>query len=301
MHKVIVSTSTFGEFDPSPLELLKRHNLDFVLNPYRRKLTSAETVRLAQEAHGIIAGTESLDRNTLEQLKYLKVISRCGSGIDNVDLKTAEELGIKVYSTPYGPTRAVAELTVGLMLDCLRGISQSDRSIRRGEWQKPIGWLLEGKTVGIVGFGRIGKTVCRLLQPWGVKIIAHDIVTPPDNLGAAIVSFEHLIANSDIVTLHIHADAGCVINAESIPKMKNGAIVINTSRGNLIDEQALYDTLISGKLAAAGIDTPPEEPYTGKLKGLENVIITSHIGSYAKEARVLMEKQAVQNLLDGLK
>lgn len=301
MHKIAISTSTFGEFDPSPLELLRKHNLDFSLNPYRRKLTSAETVELAQYARGIIAGTESLDQNTLEQLKNLKVISRCGAGIDNIDLTAARELGIAVHSTPYGPTRAVAELTVGLMLDCLRGISQSDRSIRAGQWQKPMGWLLEGKTVGIVGFGRIGKTVCRLLQPWGVKVIAHDIVPPVDNLGASILGLDDLIANSDIITLHTHADAGCIINAESIAKIKNGAIIINTSRGNLIDENALFDAIVSGKLAGAGIDTPPEEPYTGKLKELENVVVTSHIGSYAKEARVLMEKQAAENLLQGLK
>src|SRR3989344_2516182 len=127
MPKVVISTSTFGEFDPSPLKLLRKHRLDFVLNPHRRKLTSAETIELAKNAHGIIAGTESLDGETLRQLKNLRVISRCGAGIDNVDLATAKELGIAVHSTPYGPTRAVAELTVGLMLDCLRGISRSDR------------------------------------------------------------------------------------------------------------------------------------------------------------------------------
>lgn len=301
MHKVIISTTTFGEFDPSPLHLLEKAGLWFALNPYKRKLTSAEVITLAQDAAGIVAGTESLTADVLKQLKNLKVISRCGAGIDNVDLETAKKLGIAVFSTPYGPTRAVAELTVGLMLDCLRGISQSDRGIRRGEWQKPMGWLLEGKTVGIVGFGRIGKTVCRLLQPWGVKVIAHDIITPPDNLGAAIVSFEHLIANSDIITLHTHADAGCIINKESIAQMKDGAIVINTSRGNLVNEDALSEAIASRKLAGAGIDTPPEEPYKGKLKDLENIVITSHIGSYAKEARVLMEKQAVENLLAGLK
>jgi len=301
MPKILISTTTFGEFDPVPLDLLKKAGINFDLNPHRRKLTGEEVAVLAQGTAGIIAGTESLSGDVLRQIKNIKVISRCGAGIDNVDLETARELGIAVHSTPYGPTRAVAELTVGLMLDCLRGISQSDRSIRRGEWQKPMGWLLEGKTVGIIGFGRIGKTVCRLLQPWGVKVIAYDIVPPPDNLGAAIVTFEHLVANSDILTLHTHASAGCIINPNSIAKMKTGAIVINTSRGNLVDENALYSAVQSGKLAGAGIDTPPEEPYTGKLRELENVIITSHIGSYAKEARVLMEKQAVENLLSELK
>lgn len=300
MKKIVISTTTFGEFDQSPIKMLEDARMDFALNPYRRKLTSEEVVDFAREAVGIIAGTESLNGDVLKQLTGLKVISRCGAGIDNIDMKTAEELGMKVYSTPYGPTRAVAELTVGLILDCLRGISQSDRSIRRGEWQKPMGWLLEGKTVGIVGFGRIGKTVCRLLQPWGVKIIAYDIVPPQDNLGATIVTLENLITNADIISLHTPSDAGCIINASSIAKMKDGAIVINASRGNLIDENALYDALSSKKLAGAGIDTPAEEPYLGKLRELENVILTSHIGSYAKEARVLMEKQAVENLLNGL-
>lgn len=299
--KIVISTTTFGEFDQSPIKMLENASVDFALNPYRRKLTSEEVVDFAKDATGIIAGTESLNGDVLRQLKGLKVISRCGAGVDNVDFTTAAELGINVYSTPYGPTRAVAELTIGLMLDCLRGISQSDRSIRRGEWQKPMGWLLEGKTVGIVGFGRIGKTVCRLLQPWGVKIIAYDIVPPLDNLGATIVTLENLITNADIITLHTPSDAGCIINASSIARMKDGAIVINASRGDLVDENALYEAITSKKLAGAGIDTPSQEPYLGKLRELENVILTSHIGSYAKEARVLMEKQAVENLLNGLK
>jgi len=297
---IFISTTSFGEFDSSPLDALRRANLAPRLNPLRRKLASNELVEHAADAIGIIAGTENLNRETLEQLRKLRVISRCGAGLDNVDTQATEQLGIKVYNTPWGPTRAVAELTVGLILDCLRGISQSDRSIRAGQWQKPMGWLLEGKTVGIIGFGRIGKEVTRLVKSLGAVVIACDITPPQDSLGVKITSLENVIANSDIITLHVPGDAGCIINRSSIALMKQSAILINASRGELVDEDALYEALNAKRLAAAAIDTPSQEPYTGKLTQLENIILTPHIGSYAKEARVLMEKQAVENLLLGL-
>ncbi len=298
---IFISTTSFGEFDTSPLDALKRANLTPRLNPLHRKLASSELIEYASDAIGIIAGTEILNRETLEQLKRLRVISRCGAGVDNVDMQAAEQLGIKVYNTPWGPTRAVAELTIGLILDCLRGVSQSDRSIRAGKWEKSMGWLLEGKTVGIIGFGRIGKEVYRILKAFGAIVIAYDIAPPQDSLGVRITSLENVIASSDIITLHVPGDAGCIMNRSSIALMKQGAILINASRAGLVDEDALYDALSTKRLANAAIDTPSEEPYTGKLTQLENIILTPHIGSYAKEARILMEKQAAENLLLNLK
>ncbi|MBI2625275.1 MAG: phosphoglycerate dehydrogenase [Candidatus Nealsonbacteria bacterium] len=298
--KVLISTSTFGEFDSEPLEILKRAGLEFKLNPYGRKLEKKEIVELAIDTVGIIAGTEPLSRDVLEKLKNLKAISRCGVGMDSVDLKAAKELGIKVYNTPEAPTQAVAELTLGLIISCLRKIPQNDREIKQGQWPKLTGELLAGKTVGIIGLGRIGKSVCRLLKPFGVNILAYDIAPQPENLGQKMVSLEKLLTSSDIITLHLPGEAGCPIDEKAIAKMKNGAFLINAARGNLIDENALYEALKSGKLSLAAIDTPSEEPYKGKLRELDNVVLTAHIGSYAKEARIEMEKQAVINLLDGL-
>ena len=301
-NNIFISTTTFAEYDSTPLEMLKRAGVEVHLNPHRRILIAEELVKLAAEVEGLIAGTESLDKDTLKKLKHLRVISRCGAGLDNVDLQAAEELGIKIYSTPDAPTKAVAELTLGLMLNCLRRISRADRSIRKGKWDKPMGELLNGRTVGIIGYGRIGKVVSKLVQALGAKVLAYDIAPISETAGAQLVSFNELFANSDIITLHISADKakGYLINSDAIGKMKRGAYLINTSRGELVDENALYNALKSGKLAGAGVDVFEKEPYTGKLVELDNAVLTSHIGSYAKEARIEMEKQAVENLLKGL-
>jgi D-3-phosphoglycerate dehydrogenase len=230
------------------------------------------------------------------------VISRCGAGLDNVDLKSADELKIKVYNTPDAPTDAVAELTVGLMLDCLRLISKTDRNIRKGIWEKPMGSLLRSKNTGIIGFGRIGRALSKILQAFGSNVFAYDIAAVAGSQGVQIVPFEELIRKSDIISLHIPASSEkkYIIDAPVISMMKEGAYLFNVARGGLVDEDALFQALRSGKIAGAGIDTFESEPYSGKLMEMENVVLTSHIGSYARDSRILMEKQAVLNLLKGL-
>lgn len=303
-YKIFISTSSFGKYSHEALELMSKNDCEYKLNPFQRKLSTEEIKEflLKEKVVGLIAGTENINVDVLSVAKTLKVISRCGTGLDNVDLKAAGEYGIKVYNTPDAPTDAVAELTVALMLDCLRLISRTDRNIRRGIWEKPMGTLLKSKHIGIIGYGRIGRALSRLMQAFGAKVLAYDICPIVESQGARIVSFEELISNADIVSLHMPAndDKKYVIDVEVISRMKKGAYLFNVSRGGLVDENALYEALHSGKLAGAGIDTFASEPYEGKLKELENVVLTSHIGSYAKDARILMEKQAVENLLKGL-
>ncbi len=297
--KVFISTTTFAQYDELPLQLLMEKGIEYQINPLHKKLTKEELLSFAANVEGLIAGTESLSYDVLKELKNLKVISRCGTGLDNVDLKSADKLGIKVFNTPDAPTDAVAELTLGLMLDCLRFISKADRNIRSGAWVKPMGNLLKDKIVGIIGYGRIGKAVAKLVQSFGAKIIVFDIAKNSD--GKLFVSFDQLLKSSDIITLHIPAiDKKILIDDNAISNMKQGSFLINTSRGGLVDEDALYNALKTGKLAGAGIDTFNQEPYKGKLVEIENVVLTSHIGSYAKESRIEMEKQAVKNLLKGL-
>ena len=302
MNKIFISTTSFGEYDSSPIELCEKNGYAVLRNPYGRTISPDELIKLANDAVGIIAGTEIMTKDVLSQLPLLKVISRCGVGLDNIDLVAADDAGIKVFNTPDVPTQAVAELTIGLMLASLRRISEADRSIRTGKWNKPMGNLLAGKIIGIIGYGRIGKAVSKLAGAFEAKVITFDIKPPSKVSMVKTVSFDELITTSDIITLHLSSKYSkeCIINSDVIAKMKNRAYIINTSRGGLIDENALYDALKSGKLAGAGIDTFTEEPYTGKLAELDNVVLTPHIGSYAKEARIAMEKQAVDNLLKGL-
>jgi len=303
--KVFISTSSFAEYDKSPVRLLESNGFEVVLNPYGRKLKLEEVATLAKGCVGIIAGTESLTEEVLRQLPDLKAISRCGTGLDNVDVGAAKKRRIAVRTTPDAPTQAVAELTVALILNVLRRINFMDRQVRSGAWSKEMGRLLSGKTVGIIGLGRVGRRVTKLSRSFGVKILASE--PKPDKKWAEknkvrLTSLEELLRESDIVTLHIPytKQNRNLINAKRLKIMKRGTILINTSRGGLVDEGALYQALKGGHLGGAALDAMEVEPYHGSLKELDSVILTPHIGSYALEARVQMEMEAVKNLISML-
>jgi D-3-phosphoglycerate dehydrogenase len=300
--KIAISTTSFAKFDAAPLELCKKIKYRVVINPYMRKVNSQELIRLAKDAVGLIAGTESITNDILLELPKLKVISRCGAGLDNIDLDAAKRLRIKVFNTPDAPTFAVAELTVGLILNLLRKINQADSNIRSSKWEKPMGNLLYGKKVGIIGFGRIGKRVARILSGFGVTIAFYDIKRklPPNNYQRK--GFKDILGWADIITLHLSVlkGQGCIIGKKELGLMKEGAWLINLSRGGVVDEKSLYNTLKCGRLRGAALDVFEKEPYTGCLRELNNVILTPHIGSYAAETRIEMERQAMENLLRGL-
>lgn len=301
---IFVSISSFAKFDYTPRELLYHAGLKVKLNPYGRKMTEIELLNLATEASGLIAGTETLDSKTLDQLPHLKVISRCGAGMDNVDVKKAKRLGIKVYNTPDIPTLAVAELTIGLILALLRKISLMDREMHNGLWKKRMGNLLAGKQVGIIGLGRIGRKVAEVLKAMGAEVFYTDPKVTEKEAGITPrVELKELLGKSDIISLHLtHSNKNNkLLGQKQISIIKQGAFLINCSRGGTVDEKVLYLALKKGKIAGAAIDVFDKEPYKGPLKKLDNVILTPHIGSYAIEARVKMEIQAVKNLIKGLK
>lgn len=303
--KILISTSSFAEYDKSPLRLLESNRFEVVLNPYKRKLKPEEVVALAKDCVGIIAGTEPLTEEVLRQLPRLKAISRCGTGLDNVDVEAAKKRGIAVRTTPDAPTQAVAELAIALVLSMLRQINFMDKQVRSGAWSKEMGRLLSGKTVGIIGLGRIGRRVAELLRPFGVKILGSEPKSDrkwvKENK-VRLTSLEELLRESDVVTLHIPytKENRNLINAKRLKIMKRGAILINTSRGGLVDEGVLYQALKAGHLGGAALDAMVTEPYHGPLKGLDNVILTPHVGSYALEARVQMEIEATKNLINML-
>jgi D-3-phosphoglycerate dehydrogenase len=301
MTSVFISTSSFAQYDASPLKLLDDAGMDVRLNPYQRKLTPEECLSLYQDIDGLIAGTEALTAEILKSAGKLKVVSRCGVGTDNIDLKAAQRQGIQVFNTPDSPTIAVAELTVGLMLALLRHIPRADRDIRSGKWIKRMGNLLRGKKVGIIGFGRIGQKVAELVIGLGAKAVYCDpAVNKP---GYKSMPQGRLLSQSDIVSLHLSGEAGDrpLLGHEELRSMKPGSWLINCARGGAVDEAALYRVLKEGRLAGAAVDVFGDEPYTGPLAELDNVILTPHIGSYAIEARIDMEVQAAKNLLKGLK
>lgn len=299
MEKIVITTTSFGKYDKMPLKLLEDNGFEVALNPYERKLKKDEIVQLCKDAVGIIAGTEMLDGEVIKKLTNLKVISRCGIGLENVDLNTAKKAGIKVFNTPDAPMLAVAELTIGLILNLLRKINQMDIAVKKGKWEKLMGNLLHGKKVGIIGFGRIGKRVAELLKLFGCEIVYADPFVDDGLMGLRRLSLKELLCWADIISIHV-SSKDRLLGKKEFQLMKKGTWLINVSRGEVIDEKTLFQALEKRQLSGAAIDVFEEEPYTGSLQKLDNVILTPHIGSYAEEARIQMEMQAAQNLLKGL-
>ncbi|MGO9138864.1 MAG: phosphoglycerate dehydrogenase [Syntrophales bacterium] len=301
LPKILIGPSSFAEMDYTPMERLKASGYAVVENPFCRKLTKEELLDLlGDDVVGIIAGLETLDREVLE-ISKIQVISRVGAGLSNVDMEAARDLGIRVFNTPDAPTNAVAELTIGAMLSLLRMIPQMDQTLHDGQWQKKIGVQLQGKTVVIVGFGRIGRRVAELLSPFGVIILTVDpYVDEGACAGYRKVSLQSALPEADIVTLHCSGQ-GCIIAENEFALMKKGSYLLNVARGGVISEKALIKALESGTLVGAWLDTFEEEPYKGPLRAYRNVILTPHVGSYTAECRLQMENEAVDNLLNYLK
>ncbi len=306
MPKLLISTSSFDLENNQILQDLQNQGFEIVVNPHGRKLKETEILEFLRDDQvvGMIAGVEPLTRNVLQTAKSLRIISRCGIGTDSVDLVAAEELGIAVHITPVAPVIAVSELTVSLILSLLRRTSEADRTLREGTWRPLMGKLLASQIVGLLGYGRVGNRVGQLLKAFGTKRIAYDLFRD-DSLFAdtvCIKSLDEFIARSNVITIHVpyNQDNHHLVDRSFINKMQQGSILINTSRGGLVDEQALYEALVSGHLAGAALDVFEEEPYAGQLRTLPQVIVTPHMGSYAKEARIQMEQEATQNLFDSL-
>ena len=299
---VCVTTSTFAEYSKAPLKILGKSGFRVRLNPYKRKMTKAETLSLVKNAIGVIAGNEDWDRRMLHSLSNLKVISRCGTGLDSVDLKAAKKLSIAVVNTPSIPINAVAELTVGLILALLRNICLSDKELKLGIWKKRMGNLLEARKIGIVGLGKIGMKVVSIMHKFGAELSYYDIIRKNTPSFLKYRNLNQLCAWADIISIHatLKDRNSPIIGAKYFKLMKKGSFIVNCSRGELVDEKALYRALASKKIAGAALDVFCSEPYKGLLRKLDNVILTPHIGSYARETRIQMEIQAVKNLLSEL-
>ncbi|MBN2088205.1 phosphoglycerate dehydrogenase [candidate division KSB1 bacterium] len=295
---ILCTTSDFGiDQLPSGLILLK--------NPHSRKLTETETIDLMRQTQpvGMIAGTGPLTRNVFREAKQLKVISRCGVGIDAIDLEAAREHKVAIFTTPDAPVQAVAEMTLCLILGLLRKIHIIDSQLRQGQWKRPETHNLAGKTVGIVGCGRIGSRVAALLSAFECPVVGYDPHLKAHTL-CRLVSLDRLISESDIISLHapLTPETRHLINQQAFQRMRSTAIIVNTARGALIHEPSLLDALQNGRIAGAAMDVFENEPYSGPLLNLpEKTLLSPHIASSAIEARQRMEQNAVENLIQGLR
>ena len=296
--KILLAPSSFAASDPAPLERLRLAGAEVLRNPYGRVLGKPELVELLPGVTGIIAGLEPLTRDVLER-SDLRVVSRCGAGLENVDLAAARELGIEVRSTPDAPTTAVAELTLGALIALLRQISQANTDVKEGRWVKRAGVQLEGKTVLVVGFGRIGRKVAVLMKAFGANVVASDPRFSGFVEGVPVLPLDETLPKADIVTLHASGQ-DILLGGAEFGRLKPGAFLLNAARGALVDEAALVDALEDGRVAGAWIDTFSREPYSGPLQRHPQVILTPHIGSYTTDCRRQMEMEAVENLLVAL-
>lgn len=270
------------------------------INHFGRRMTGDEIIRYCHDADAIIAGTEKFSRDVLQNLPALKVISRVGVGTDSIDLVYARERGIAVYTTPEATIPAVAEHTLALILSLSRNIPRY--SLFRTDPHSPVihGHMVRGSRLGIVGLGRIGREIARLTGSLGAKILYYDpyVQVSPDPGWDAASSLSYLLSHSDIISLHSPPlpDGAPILGENEFSLIKHGAILINTARGSLIDEQALIQALDRGTIRAAGLDVTVTEPYQGPLLRYPQVIITPHVASNTEESRKEMETEAIENI-----
>jgi len=301
--KVFISTVPFGAEDNRPLQLLHQNNLEVILNPLGRKLTASELAMMIGDCTALIAGTEPITDLVLQRAPQLKLISRVGIGLDNVELNAARARGINVAYTPDAPSPAVAELTIGQILTLLRHVHVSNLELHRGSWSRHFGKRITESTIGIIGFGRIGSRVATLLDNLGCReLLIHDI-KPTSSIELSCswswVEIDQMLRQADVITLHVPLSESTrdLISRKELSLMKDSAVVINTSRGGIVNEEDLAVALTNGEIAAAAVDTFETEPYIGRLSQLKNCLLTAHMGSMSVDCRVQMEIEATEEVV----
>jgi D-3-phosphoglycerate dehydrogenase len=294
-----VTLSTFAEVDREPLRVLEASGLRFGVNQTGKRPTAWEVMESSQGAKALVAGVEQYDATTLAQFhqRGLRCISRCGVGTENIDRHAAASLGIVILNTPDEPVQAVAEHALCLMLALLRRLLDLDRDTKAGKWKRHTGNLLQGKIVGLIGYGRIGKRTGELARAFGASLLVLDPQFIPTEGIEQAMDLKSLLERADIVSLH--CPPGTVrLGATELDSMVEGAWLINTARGGLVDEEALGKALDRNHLAGAALDVFSQEPYTGPLLKNQRVILTPHQATLTKETRLAMEIAATQNAIE---
>ena len=286
------------------IEILKQAGIEVVQQP---GLSPEELAKIIGDYDGIIVRSATkVTKEVIEAAKNLKVIGRAGIGLDNVDRETAKAKNIKVVNTPTATSISVAELALGMMFAAARRIPQASISTKAGKWEKKQfkGFELYGKTLGIIGIGRIGTELAKRAQALGMEIMAFDPnVTQHDH--AQIVDLDTLVSSSDYISLHapLTAENKHIFGLEQFKKMKPTAYIINTSRGGLIDEQALHQAITTGEIAGAGLDvTDPEPPRPDNpLLKLDQVLVTAHSASCSESSVLDLQQRSAEAILLALK
>ena len=305
--KVLIGSRSFGQIFKEHITQLEEAGCEVIPNGVGRAYRSHELMTALAGVDALITGTDELTAEVIAAADRLKTIAKHGIGLETIDLDAARKRGIVVSATPEAVSDGVADLTLALLLAVARKIVPAHQSTAAGAWKNFTGMELRDKVLGIVGLGRIGQQVCLRAQGFGMRVVAYDPF-PNRTFGTehdvTFVPFDELLQMSDVVTLHAPADQvqGALLGADELMRMKAGALLINTARGALVDEDALAAALRSGHLGGAGLDAFVDEPPVGSpLLGLGNVALTPHIGGSTVDGRRRMGEMTVENVLRALR
>ena len=306
MEYIIVTPRSLSDGGHPLLEKIRKAGFDILFPSPGAQPTEAQLLAAIPGAIGYLAGVERISASVLGQASKLRVISRNGTGVDNIDLAAAKARGIEIRRAEGANARGVAELAFGQLLAALRNLPASDASLKAGGWSRRKGRELEGKTLGIVGCGKIGKLVARFALAFDMDVIAYDLFPdtkfkPSERFRFA--SLDELVAKADFLSLHCPPapDGKPVLGAAEIAAMKRGAVVVNTARQGLVDEAAMLAALDKGRIAAYALDAFDTEPPEDRaIIANPNVIATPHIGGFTEESIDRATEVAVDNLLDSL-
>lgn len=308
MSTILITPRGYAKYGREAAKQLEGLGYELDMNCTGKPLPRDIFIEKAKKAAGIIVGVDQLDRALLQECQNLRGIVKFGVGTDNIDLEACKELGILVERCLGTNSNAVAELTVGLMFACARGLVGNAAGVKCGGWDKPTGYELKGKKLGIAGFGAIGKNVARMARGIGMKLMVYDIFELSKEVlkeyDAVQADLAQILEECDVITLHVPLtdDTRHMISEKEFEQMKSNAILINAARGGIVDERALYEALRQRKLYAAASDVFTAEPPSGEswvqeLLAMEQFILTAHIGSRSREAEINTVNLATKHMI----
>ena len=304
MKKVYIGSRTLTLEGHPALKRLQDAGLELVFGPPGKRPSEEDQLKILPECIAYLAGTESISEKVLRSSKKLKVISRNGVGINNIDLKITRELGIEVTITPGSNAQGVAELAITLMLTAVRSIPAQNRGLKMGEWNRVKGIEIERKILGVLGCGNIGKKVINLALGLGMKVLGYDLYPDssfhPSN-DFTFVDLKEILSSSDIISLHIPPGDKPIINREALSMMKDGVYIINTARAEVVDELEIVKALDNNKVQIYATDVYKKEPAeVDDLITHPKTICTPHIGAYTEESINRAVEAAIDNILTVL-
>lgn len=306
MEKILITPRSYAKTDDRPLHILKAAGYQVVMNPYGKILTKEQITELIVDATGIIVGVDPLDEDVLKSAKKLRAIAKYGVGTDNICKSYAQKMGIPISVTSGANSNAVADYAFSLMMACARKIPYINSLCHQKDWSKVIGNDIYGKTLGILGLGEIGKGVAKRATGFDMNVLAYDIFWDSTYAKQHNITYalpEQIFSQCDFISIHLPLNDSTrgMINAEMINKMKNTAVLINTARGGIIDENALVEALKNNRILGAGLDVFEQEPpINQELYKLDNLIMSSHCAASSIGASEAMSLIATENLLRDL-